>query len=88
MGLGGWVIYEGPSIHNMSGLSGAIHVHVLGRHVHCINHYGFVMSWRWLCWLPSFTHCVFIGLECVIVSCFGVLGYIKAFCVWVGASGE
>ena len=49
MGLGGWgdgcvVIYEAPSRHSMSGLSWARHVHVLGRHVRCINHFGVVMS--------------------------------------------
>ena len=36
-GMGVWLSMEAPSIHNMLGLSWAMHVHVLGRHVHCIN---------------------------------------------------
>jgi hypothetical protein len=46
---------RGPSTHNMSGLSWAMHAHVVGRHVHCIDHSGVVMSWGQLCWLLTFT---------------------------------
>ena len=42
-------INRGLSIHNMLGVSWAMHVHVLGRHVHCINHSRIVMSWGLLC---------------------------------------
>ena len=45
-------IYGSPSIHNMLGLRLAMHVHVLGRHVHCINHSMIMMSWDQL---PAFT---------------------------------
>lgn len=48
-------VYAPPSICNMSGLSKTMHVHVLGRHVHYINRFGIVISWSWLCWLPTFT---------------------------------
>ena len=47
---------RGSSIHNMLGLSQAMHVHVLGRHVHCINHFIIVMSWVWFGSLPEFAH--------------------------------
>ena len=86
-------IYGAPSIHIMSSLSRAMHVHVLGRHVHCINHTEIVMSWARLCWFLAFTRystlCVcWIGvcrlfdvlISCV-VTCKGIL------CVG-GASGE
>ena len=57
-GFGGWMYGylrgRGTSIYNISGLSQAMHVHVLGRQVHCFNHYGIVMSSGQLCWLPSF----------------------------------
>jgi hypothetical protein len=47
MGLGG-LVYGYPwgplgYIINMSSLSHAMHVYVLGRHVHCINHFKIVM---------------------------------------------
>jgi hypothetical protein len=29
----------------MSGCNRAMHVHVLGEHVHCSNHYGIVIIW-------------------------------------------
>ena len=48
---GGMAMYGGPSIHN----SWAMHVHLLERHAHCINHSKIVMSWGWLCWLLGFT---------------------------------
>ena len=48
-------IYRVPSRLNMFGLSQTMHIHVLRRHVHCINHSRIVMSWGWLCWLPAFT---------------------------------
>jgi hypothetical protein len=41
------------SIHNMSGLNLAMQV--LGRYVHCINHFKIVRSWRQLCWLLALT---------------------------------
>ena len=44
-----------PSIHNMLGLNLAMHVDMLGRHVHYINHFGIVLSWGLLCWLLTFT---------------------------------
>ena len=34
-----WLSMGAPSIHNMSRLSQAMHVHVLGRHAHCDNHF-------------------------------------------------
>ena len=37
-GIGEWLSMGGPRIHNMSSRSQAMHVYVLGRHVHCINH--------------------------------------------------
>lgn len=47
-GLGRWVygyLLGGASVlHNMLGLGQAMHVHVLGRHVQCINSYGIVMT--------------------------------------------
>ena len=43
-GGGVMAIYEAPSRHNMSSLSWARHVHVLERHVLCINHSRVVMS--------------------------------------------
>ena len=43
-----------PVINNMSGLSRAMHVLVLGRQVYCVIHVRIVMSWGQLC-LPTFT---------------------------------
>ena len=45
--MGLWLSMGAPSIHNMLDLSRA-------KHVHFNNHYGIVMSWVWLCWLPTF----------------------------------
>ena len=55
--MGVWLsMGEGePSIHNMLGLNLAMHVDMLGRHVHYINHFGIVLSWGLLCWLLTFT---------------------------------
>ena len=44
-GIGAWPSMRNPSRHNMSGHSWAMHVHVLGRHVHYINQSIMVMSW-------------------------------------------
>ena len=53
--MGVWLSIGAPSIHNMLGLSQAMHVHVLGSHVHFIDHSKIVMPWGRLCWLPAFT---------------------------------
>jgi hypothetical protein len=83
-------IYRAPKVHNIPGLSRAMHVLVLGRHVHWTNHHGIVMSWGRLCWFVGIAPRVFVGLECVgyLVCCFVTLGYAKASYVWVGACGE
>ena len=57
-GFGGmvvWISMGPPNIHDMLGLSRAMHVHVLGIHVHSITHIGNVMSWGHLCWLLAYT---------------------------------
>ena len=57
-GFGGWVYgyLWRPLVYIIClGLSQAIHVHVVGRHVHCINHSRIVMGWAWLYWLLAFT---------------------------------
>ena len=36
-GMGVWLSIGASSIHNLSGLNWAMHVHVLGRPVHCIT---------------------------------------------------
>ena len=53
VGMGVWLYMETPNRQNMTGCSQAMHVHVKGRHVHCINHSRIVMSWDRLCWLPA-----------------------------------
>ena len=64
MGWGGgdgcMVIYGAPRMHNMPSLSWAMHVYVLGRHVHCVKHYGTVMSWGRLCLLLPFTRVYYL----------------------------
>ena len=44
--MGVWLSIGGGAsvLHNMLGLGQAMHVHVLGRHVQCINSYGIVMT--------------------------------------------
>ena len=83
--MGIWLSMGGPSIHNMSGLSSAMHLHVLGRHVHCINHVGIVMlgvgcggclhllwySTLCVCWIRM---CGLFGvLLCCVGLCKGLL---------------
>lgn len=40
-------------MHMTYGLSRAIHVHGLGIHVHCMSHYGNVLSCGLECLLPT-----------------------------------
>lgn len=44
-GDGCTAIYGASKMHKMSGYSEALHVHVLGGHVHCVHHHGIVLSW-------------------------------------------
>jgi hypothetical protein len=44
-----WLFMGTTSIHTMPNLSQAMHVHVLGKHVHCINFPKIVISWGQLC---------------------------------------
>ena len=81
-----WLSFGAPSkLDNVSSFSRAMHVYVLGRHVHCIDHSGLVMSWG-LVGLVAGIYlgigaCVFVGLECVgfLVYCFIVLAYVTAY---------
>ena len=54
-GMRVWLPLGACSIHNLSSLSWAMHVHILGMHVNCNDHSRIVMSWGQLCWLPTFT---------------------------------
>ena len=83
-----------PNIHNMLGLSRAMHVHVLGIHVHSITHIGNVMSWGHLCWLLAYTrvqHLVCLlkwsmwAIWCNVLLCRAMA---KVFYVWVGANED
>jgi hypothetical protein len=44
-GIGVWLSMGAPRVHRVLDLNLAMHVHVLGEQVHCINHYGIVISW-------------------------------------------
>lgn len=88
----GYLCTPSPRIHRKLGLNWAMHVDVLERHVHCIDCFGIVMSWGWLCQLVAFTRynilyvcsigvCGLFGVQlCYVRLCKGLL--CVGECMW------
>ena len=81
MGLGGmsvWLSMGNSSRYNIASLSRAMDVHVLARHVHCINHFGIGIG----------ANCVgcrhLLGYNPLCVCWIGVCGFIGALLCCVG----
>ena len=47
-GVGVWLSMWASKMLRILGCSRAMHVHVLGEHVHCSNHSGIMISWGWV----------------------------------------